>query len=164
MTSLFLIGAEYRDAAERLADLQLDEATVADTLEGLSGELEVKAQAVGHMIRRLEADAAAIKQWVQTASDRAKAVQARADSLHAYLSNTLAACGIQRVEGHGIAISWRKSTAVVIDEPGLIPAQFMRQPEPPPPAPDKRSIGDAIKAGAEVPGAHIETRSNLQIK
>ena len=164
MTSLFLIAAEYRDAADKLADLDLPPEVVADTLESLGGELEVKAQAVGHMIRRLEADAAAIKQWAQTANDRAKAVQARADSLHAYLSANLAACGIQRVEGPGIALSWRKSSAVVIDEPGLIPAEFMRQPEPPPPAPDKRAIGDAIKAGAEVPGAHIETRSNLQIK
>ena len=152
MTSLFLIGAEYRDAAERLADLDLPPEVVADTLEGLSGELEVKAQAVGHMIRRLEADAAAIKQWAQTASDRAKAVQARADSLHAYLSANLAACGIQRVEGPGIALSWRKSTAVVIDEPGLIPAQFMRQPEPPPPAPDKTSIAASLRAGVDVPG------------
>lgn len=164
MTSLSLIAAEYRDAAERLADLDLPPEVVADTLEGLSGDLEVKAQAVGHMIRRLEADAAAIKQWAQTANDRAKAVQARADSLLCYLSANLGACGIQRVEGPGIAISWRKSSAVVIDEPGLIPAEFMRQPEPPPPAPDKRLIGDAIKAGAEVPGAHMATRSNLQIR
>lgn len=164
MTSLYLIGAEYRDAAEKLADLDLPDEVIADTLESLGGELEVKAQAVAHMVRRLEADAAAIKQWSKTATERATATQARADALHAYLSNVLAACGIQRVDGPGIALSWRKSSAVVIDEPGLIPAQFMRQPEPPPPAPDKRLIGDAIKAGAEVPGAHIETRSNLQIR
>lgn len=164
MTSLFLIAAEYRDAADKLADLDLPPEVVADTLESLGGELEVKAQAVGHMIRRLEADATAIKQWAQTANDRAKAVQARADSLHAYLSSTLAACGIQRVEGPGIAISWRKSTAVVIDEPGLIPAEFMRQPEPPPPAPDKTSIAASLRAGVDVPGAHLEQRSSLQIK
>lgn len=164
MTSLSLIAAEYRDAAERLADLDLPPEVVADTLEGLSGELEVKAQAVGHMIRRLEADAAAIKQWAQTANDRAKAAQARADSLHAYLSANLAACGIQRIEGPGIALSWRKSSAVVIDEPGLIPAEFMRQPEPPPPAPDKSSIAASLRAGVDVPGAHIETRSTLQIR
>jgi len=164
MTSLFLIAAEYRDAADKLADLDLPPEVVADTLEGLSGELEVKAQAVGHMVRRLRVDSAAMKEWAQAAIDRAKAADLRADSLLCYLSASLGACGIQRVEGPGIAISWRKSSAVVIDEPGLIPAQFMRQPDPPPPAPDKRAIGDAIKAGAEVPGAHIETRSNLQIK
>lgn len=164
MTSLFMIATEYRDAAEKLSDLDLPPEVVADTLESLGGDLEVKAQSVAHMVRRLEADAASIKQWAQTASDRAKAVQARADSLRDYLSDTLAACGITRIDGPGIALSWRKSSAVEIDEPGLIPSEYMRQPEPPPPAPDKRLIGDALKAGKDVPGAHIATRSNLQIK
>ncbi len=164
MTALFMIAAEYRDAATKLADLDLPPEVVADTLDSLSGDLEVKAQCVAHMVRKFESDALAIKQWAQTATDRAKAAQARADSLRAYLSEALASCGIQRVEGPGIALSWRKSTEVKIDEPGLIPAEYMRQPDPPPPAPDKRLIGDAIKAGKDVPGAHIATRSNLQIK
>lgn len=164
MTSLFLIAAEYRDAADKLADLDLPPEVVADTLEGLSGELEVKAQAVGHMIRRLEADAAAIKQWAQTANYRAKAVQARADSLHAYLSNTLAACGIKRVEGPGIALSWRKSSVVIVDGVDLLPDEYMSAPPPPEPAPNKKAISDALKAGVDVPGAHLEHRQHLQIR
>ena len=40
----------------------------------------------------------------------------------------------------------------------------MKQPEPPPPAPSKSLIGDALKAGKTVPGAHLDTRMNLQIK
>jgi len=53
---------------------------------------------------------------------------------------------------------------VVIDEPGLIPAAYMRQPDPPPPAPDKAAIGAALKAGLDIPGAHIDTRQHLQIR
>jgi hypothetical protein len=158
MTALYLLASEYRAAAETLADLDLD------TLEGMSGELEVKAQAVGHMIRSIEANAAAIKQWAQDAQDRARSAQARADALREYLSTNLQACGISKVEGPGIALSFRKSTAVVIDEPALIPASYMRVPEPPPPLPDKKAIGDSLKAGEAVPGAHVETRLNLQIK
>lgn len=164
MTALYLIATEYRNAAEQLANLDLDPQTVADTLEGMSGELEVKAQAVGAMVRSIEADAAAIKQWAADAQERAKAVQARADSLREYLRSNLEACGIQKIEGPGIVIGWRKSSAVVIDEPGLIPSEYMRTPEPPPPAPDKKAIGEALKAGTAVPGAHVETRKNLQIK
>jgi hypothetical protein len=40
----------------------------------------------------------------------------------------------------------------------------MRQAEAPPPAPDKAAISAAIKAGKEVPGAHIEARKSLAIK
>jgi hypothetical protein len=164
MTALILLAQEYRAAAAKLADLEMDEQTVADTLESLAGDVEVKAQAVGHMVRSIEADAAAIKQWAQDAHERAKTAQARADRLREYLSANLQACGIQKVEGPGIALSFRKSTAVCIDEPGLVPESFMRQPEPPPPAPDKRLIADALKAGFDVPGAHLETKQSLQIK
>lgn len=164
MTALFSIAAQYQEAAHKLADMDLDAATIADTLEGLSGELEAKSQAVAFMVRSLEADAAAVKQWAKDATDRAKSIEARADSLRAYLERTLLACGISKVEGPGITLSFRKSTGVVIDEPGLIPAEFMKQPEPPPPAPSKTLIGDALKAGREVPGAHLEQRQNLQIR
>lgn len=163
MTALYLLAGEYKQAAEQLANLDLPPEVVRDTLDGLSGDLEHKAQNVAMMVRSLEADAAAVKQWAKDAADRAKAIEARADSMRDYLANNLAACGIEKIEGPGVRITWRKSSAVVVDEPGLIPDEFMRTPEPPPLAPDKKAIGDAIKAGKEVPGAHIEQRRNLHI-
>lgn len=163
MTALHMLTADYRAAAMRLADLDMDAQTVADTLEGMSGELETKAQAVAYMVRALEADAAAVKQWADDAAARAKAIQARADRLRDYMAACLSAAGIQKIEGPGIRIGWRKSSAVVIDDPAQIPAEFMRTPEPPPPQPDKRAIGDAIKEGTDVPGARIEARQGLVI-
>jgi hypothetical protein len=52
----------------------------------------------------------------------------------------------------------------VIDEPALIPVEFLRTPPPPAPEPDKTAIAAAIKAGREVPGAHVEQRKSLQVK
>lgn len=164
MTALFVIAQEYRALGDQLADLDLDEQTIADTLEGAAGELEAKAEAVACFAHGLDAMAAAIKVRESELKARRESVEKRADSLREYLSRTLQACGIEKIERPGAVISFRKSTAVVINEPGLIPAEFMRQPEPPPPSPDKKAIGDALKAGREVPGAHLDTRKNLQIK
>jgi hypothetical protein len=61
-------------------------------------------------------------------------------------------------------VSYRKSEAVVIEDETRIPSEFMKTPEPPAPRPDKTAIKEAIKGGTEIPGASIETRSNLQIK
>lgn len=163
MTALYLLAQEYRQTAMELANLDLPPEVVRDTLESMSGDLEHKAQNVAMMVRSLEADAAAVKQWAKDANDRAKAIEARAEAMRDYLAQNMTACGIEKIEGPGVKISFRKSSAVVIDEPGLIPSEFMKTPEPPPPAPDKKAIGDAIKAGQEVPGAHIEQRRNLQI-
>lgn len=164
MSTLFAIATEYQSAARALMDMDLEPQVVADTLEGMAGELGVKAQSVAHVVRALEADADAVKQWSKDAADRAKSMQARAAALKDYLSQTLQACGIKEVKGPGVAITFRRSSAVSIDEPGLIPAEFMRQPEPPPPEPNKTAICDALKAGKEVLGAHLETRQNIQIK
>lgn len=163
MTALYVLAQEYRAAAQKLSDLDMPPEVVSDTLESLSGELELKAQNVALMVRAFEADAAAITQWAKDAQARAKAIISRADHLRSYLATNMDAAGIEKIEGPGVRISFRKSSAVVIDEEGLIPSELMRQPEPPPPAPDKKAIGDAIKAGQAVPGAHIESRRNLQI-
>lgn len=163
MTALYLIANEYRAAAEQLADLDLPPEVVADTLESMSGELETKAQSVAFMVRNLESTVDAINAFTKAQQARAKAMEHRAEALRAYLARCMEATGIQKIEGPGIKLSFRASSAVVIDGVDLIPAAYMRQPETPPPAPDKKAIADAIKAGAEVPGAHIEYRKSLQI-
>lgn len=164
MTALYALAAEYQQTALQLSELDLDAQTISDTLEGMSGELEHKAQNVALMVRHFEANATAIKQWAKDASDRAKATEARAEQLRDYLARCLEAAGIEKVEGPGVVIGWRKSYAVVIDEPDLIPVEFMRVKPAPPPEPDKTAIAAAIKAGKEVAGAHAEQRKNLQIK
>lgn len=164
MTALYVLAQEYRATADQLANLELDEQTIADTLEGMAGDLEVKAQNVAFMVRNLEVAADAIKAHREHQKEREDAIRRRADSMRAYLARCMEACGIEKIEGPGIALSFRKSSAVVINEPGLIPPQFMRVKPAPPPEPDKTAISAAIKVGEEVPGAHIESRRSLQIK
>jgi hypothetical protein len=164
MTALYAIAAEYRAAADKLAELDLDPQTIVDTLESLSGDLEAKAQNVAFVVRNLEVTAQAIKAFEDQQRDRRKAIEARAEGLRAYLQRCMEGCGIDRIEGPGVVLSFRKSSAVVIDGADLIPADLMRVPEPKPAEPDKAAIADAIKAGREVPGAHIEQRRTLQIK
>lgn len=164
MTTLALISAQYRSDAAKLADLDLDEQTIADTLESMAGDLEVKAQSVAHMVRAFEADAAAVSQWAKDAAARAKAIDARAERLRDYLAHCLESAGIEKVEGPGVRISWRKSSAVVIDDEEQIPLSLMVCPPAPAPRPDKAAIAAEIKAGRDVPGAHVESRRVLQVK
>jgi len=165
MTALYELAAEYRADAEKLADMDLDEQTLADTLEGLSGELEVKAQNVIMFTRNLEATAAAIKEAEAQMAARRKALENRAAGLRRYVLENMQFAGIQKIECPLFKLSIRDNPAAVdIYEPGLIPAQYMKQPEPPPPAPDKTAIKAAITAGTEVPGARLTKGTRLEIK
>ena len=162
--TLFNLATEYRQAADQLADMDMDLQTMSDTLEGMSGDLETKATNVAYIVRNSEVSAEAIKAHAQAQLERARAIEKRADYLRDYLKSCMELAGITKIEGPGVVISFRKSESVVINEPGLVPSVYMRQPEPQPPQPDKTAIKTALKAGQEVPGAHLDVRQNLQIK
>lgn len=165
MTALYVLAQDYRAAAEKLADLELDEQTILDTLESLSGDLEVKAVNTAMVARNMQGLAAQIKEAEQAMAARRKALEGRAERLTAYLLSNMQHAGISKIESPHFCLSVRSNpAAVVINEPGLIPAEFMRQPEPPPPSPDKTAIKEAIKAGKEVPGAHLAQGVRLEIK
>lgn len=164
MSTLIDLVGQYKADLAKLAELELDEDTLRDTLESLGGELEAKAQGVAHVIRTMEADAEAIKGWAKSATERAKAAEARAEWLKNYLSAALQHAGIQKINGPGVSVSFRKSTSVDVFDPAQLPSQFWNKPEPPPPAPAKVLIGDALKRGEDVPGAKLLTKQNLQIR
>lgn len=164
LPALHMLTAEYRAAATQLADLDLPPEVVRDTLEGMTGDIEAKAQNVAHMARALDADAEAMKAWAKQATERAKAAERRAADLREYLAACLAGAGITAVKAPGISLSFRASTAVDVFQPELIPAQYMRQKPPPEPEPDKTAIAAALKAGQDVPGCRLERRQTLQIR
>lgn len=164
MTALYEIAAAYRADAERLAELDLDPQTLADTLESMSGELEVKAQNVAFVARNIEALAASIKEAEGTMATRRKALESRAASLRSYLLRNMQLAGVQKIEGPYLRLSIKNNPAAVdVFDAAQIPSDYMRQPEPPPPAPDKTAIKEALKAGVDVPGARLSQSQRLDI-
>lgn len=165
MSNLFQLSTEYRAAAERLHDLDLDEQTIADTLEGMTGAIELKAQNVGYVIRNCEALAAQIKDAEDAMAARRKALENRAARISNYLLHNMQACGISKIECPEFKMSIRNNPeSVVIDAESMLPETFMTSPPPPAPKPDKSAIKAAIKAGQEVTGAHLESTQRLEIK
>jgi hypothetical protein len=167
MTSLTLyeITHEYRSALDKLAELDLPEDVVADTLESLGGELQTKATSVAAFIRNLEASAGAIKEAESQMAARRKAIENRAARVKDYLLANMMVAGVQKIESPYFKLSVRENPpAVEIFEPGIIPAQFMKQPETPPPMPNKAEIKAAIQAGQDVPGCVLVRGNRLEIK
>ncbi len=59
-------------------------------------------------------------------------------------------------------ISFRASEQTVIDNADAVPEEYMTVKTTY--TPNKTAIKEAIKAGKEVPGAHLEQKKNIQIK
>lgn len=162
--TLYALADEYRADLAKLADLDLDDETIADTLESMGGELQVKATNVAAFAAHLDGLAGQMKDAEKRMKARREAVERRAERMRHYLLHSMQHAGIQRIESPEFTLSIKANPAAVeVYEPGLIPAEFLRQPEPPPPTPDKAAIKAAIKAGKEVPGAKLTQGVRLAI-
>lgn len=165
LPALYELVADFREQANQLANLEIDEQTLTDTLEGLRYPVEQKCMNVAAVARNLEAVAESIKQAETEMAARRRALQNRADRLRAYLKMGMEGAGISEVSCPLFKIAIRTNPpAVVIDAESLIPAEFMRVPEPPPPTPDKKAIAEAIKAGKEIPGCHLASGTRVEIR
>lgn len=163
--ALYQLSDLYLADLQRLTELDLDEQTVTDTLEGLSGELEIKATNVAMFARNLEASAEAIKVAEGQMAARRKAIERRADRIRQYLKENMERTGILKIESPQFALAIKKNPpAVHVEAQELVPAEFFNVQPTPPPALDKKRVAEALKAGKDVPGCRLEQGTRLDIK
>ena len=163
--ALYQIADEYLQAVERLSDMDLDEQTISDTLEGLQGDMETKVINVSKFIKNIEASADAMKHAEAQIKSRREAVEKRIDRMKHYLKFHMERTGISKIDSPWFKVAIRTNPpSVVIDAAPAIPCEFYVYPEAPQPYPDKKAIAKAIKDGQDVPGAHLEQSTRVDIK
>lgn len=168
MTSiaLYTLTGEYLALMNKLSDGDFDAQTIADTIEGsgLTEAIAEKACGVEMVARTMEMHVPAIDAEIERLAKLKKQRQTAAAALRDYLKRNLIASGITKLESPLFKIKLQDNPpAVDIYEPGLVPAEFMTQPAPPPPAADKKAIAGALKAGIDVPGARLTQGQRLVV-
>ena len=164
MTAMYELAVQFRQAAQQLGDLDLPDEVIQDTLESLSGDLELKASNVALFARNLAATAEAIKQAEAGMAARRIAIENRVKRLKDYLLNCMELAGVRKIEGPYLRLAIRDNPAGVdVLDAAQVPFEYMRWPEPPPPTPDKVAIKNAIRAGVDVPGAKLSYSKRLEI-
>ena len=161
--ALYELAAEYRDAFEQLADLELDPETVSDTLEGLRLPLEAKATNVVKFLRSLDSVADAIDEEAKRMTARSRAIRNRVESLKNYVLQAMMTTGVTRIESPWFVISTQQNPpAVAITDERSIPAKYVEQIVTT--RIDKAAIKAAITAGETVPGAELTRGTRLAIR
>lgn len=164
MNSLYELAGEYRAISDKLHDLDLPEEVIADTLEGLGGDLQEKSVNVAKYFRNLEAMADQIKQAEAQMASRRKAIEKRASSLKQYLQANMERAGITKIESPWFVVSIKKNPdAVQVDDESLIPRDYFKE-IPASYQLDKTLVKSAIKDGYEVPGCHLASGTRIEIK
>ena len=163
---LYEIANDYLALMQAIDDGEIPEEAIADTLEAITGEIEVKADNIACLLKNIGADVDAIRDEEKRLAERRKVKEKAYDRLKECLSDVLQRTGVMKIETARNSIAFRKSEAVELDESFLAWATEYRDDlltfsEP---KADKTAIKKALKEGAEIVGASLVVNQNIQIK
>ena len=150
---------EINEQLLNLTDSETGEITDWSAFEALQLARDEKIENIALYHKNLLAEAAALKAEEKSFAERRKRAENKAESLKRYLDSALQG---QKFNTTKVAISYRKSTSVEVDETKL-PANWLRE-IPATHVVDKVEIAKALKAGETVEGATLITNNNIQIK
>ena len=130
-------------------------------LDALTLERTEKLEGMALLVKNWAAEAAAIKAEEDALKERRQRLEKHSARLTQRLQDVLAG---EKLETPRVAVSWRKSKSVEIDEAVFWenPAEmFIRYKEP---EVNKKAVTDALKDGAVIPGAALVEKLNMTIK
>lgn len=112
--ALYQLTDQYRHALAVLDDSDLSAEIVADTLEGLTGDIEVKATNVAAFQLNLAAESNAIKEAIDRMSARRKVLESRIESLRDYLKSNMERCGITEIKSPEFVLKIKNNPPTVL--------------------------------------------------
>ena len=163
--NLYEIDRQIQELIENSVDPETGELTLdPDALDALQMEREAKIENLACYVKNLTAGAKAMREEEIALADRRRKAEAKAERLKAYLSDALAG---EKFSTSRVAISWRKTNAVRVDENlflsstanELIPGAITYEPKI-----SKTAIKKAIEQGQTVIGAELVSNMSMSIK
>ena len=165
MNTLYQLTADYLNLLEMAEDPDIDEQAFMDTLDGIGGAIEIKAENYAKIMRQLEADAAACDAESKRLKNKAMTIDNNIKRMKQALQFAMQATGKTKFKTALFSFYIQKNSAsVVMDEQYIenIPERFLIRKDP---EINRKAIRDAINAGEDLEGlAHLESTESLRIK
>lgn len=165
MNSLYELTSDWLQLYAMMDDPDIDEDTVLDTIEGIDGEIEVKADSYAKVIAQLNADAEALKKESERLNKRRTTIENNITRLKSALQMAMQATGKTKFKTELFSFGIQKNPpSVIMDEPYIenIPEEYLIPQEP---KIDRAKIKEDLKAGKNLEGlAHLEQSESLRIR
>lgn len=140
-------------------DLETGEILNFEGFNALQMERTAKLENIALAYKNAKAEAAALKAEKEAFAEREKRAKNRMEWLSGYLKFVLDG---EKFKTTKVEVSFRRSEAVCVECDALdLPQKYLTYKDP---EPNKTAIKEALKAGVEINGCHIESRVNISIK
>ena len=159
--TLYELTGQMRALYAMADDPDVDEQAWLDTMEGIEGELEDKADAYAKLMRQMQADAAALKAEEERLYNRRKALEHHTANMKTRLQEMMQITGKTKFKTQLFSFGIQKTVPrVVIDNAAKVPRSFLI---PQPSKLDSAALKDWLKDNT-CDFAHLEQGESLRIR
>lgn len=162
MATMYELTSDYMAVLDMANNPDIPSEVIADTLEGISGEIELKAENSAIIIKELEAEMLKLKTEEIRLSGKRKAIENNIAVIKDRLYNAMKLTGKEKFKTDLFNFNIQKNPVkLVIDDESLIPKKYYVKQEP---KLDTAKLKEDLKAGAVRKYAHLEQGESLRIK
>lgn len=160
MSNLFELNDQFRELSQRD---DLDPTVLRDTLDAIDDTRKEKLENLATWADQLKSEIAFIDDKQRTWRDEKTYRINKLNWIKQYMTDVLDDAGIKRFDTENHLLSVRNfKAAVVVEKSSDLPEAFVETKTTT--SPNKTAIYKALKAGQEVPGAHLKENRNTVIK
>lgn len=160
MSKLYEIANDYA----KLMDSDFEADAIADTLEGMEGELTDKIEQLLSICKNETGYAERLKEEAKSLNERASVTLNKVESIQAYIATALTTAGKKKIRAgiHQVTIRSPSESVEIVDSSAL-PPEFVEYETVI--KADKLAIKHQLKAGQSIPGAQLKVgKPSLIIK
>lgn len=162
MATMYELTTEFKELLAMAGDPDIEPEAITDTLEAITGEIELKAENTAVIINELTAEAAKIKAEETRLTERRKALEAHATRLKDGLYNAMKTVGREKFKTTLFSFNIQKNPVkLIIDDESKVPKKYLIQQAP---KIDNTALKEYLKNGKSCSYAHLEQTEGLRIK
>lgn len=166
MSTLYELTGDYETLLHMLFDEEEDEQCILDTLEGIEGEIEAKADGYAKVIRNMEASVDGIKEEQERLGRRRKMIEGNISRMKKYLFDAMKFTGKTKFKTDLFSFSIAKNGGkqpleLFTDDADRVPEAFRKQIT----EIDKEAVREALEKGEKLEFAALKERGeSLRIR
>ena len=157
--NIFEMTVMANELYELLTSGEIDEQTIADTLEAMG--TEEKLESYCKVIRQLEADAEMLKAEKERIEKKKKTIDNSIDRMKKAVMEFMKAQGSTKSTVGTFTVALSTSKAVNILDESKVPVRFLVEQAP---KIDRASIRAELMSGAEIEGCELQVNEGVRIK
>ena len=157
MSTLYELTNEYQELLAMMEDPEVDPEVLTDTMEGIQGEIEIKAEGYVIIMKELEAQAEKFNTEIKRLTERKASLENNVKRMKNSLLTSMQAIGKDKIPTEHFKISIAKNGGLQpmkLADLSEIPDEYIIKE----PKADTKKIRDALAAGKELSFATLEER------